>query len=68
MSKIAADGVGEGIGVGIGDGEGVKTRIEGRFAGRGCAASVVVFFAGSKAVSGIASRFTGHMPVFQNAD
>lgn len=35
---------------------------------RGCAASVVVFFAGSKAVSGIASRFTGHMPVFQNAD
>jgi hypothetical protein len=67
-SGIAADGVGEGIGVGIGVGEGVGTRIEGRCVGRGCAASVVVFFDGSNAVSGMASRFTGHIPIFRKAD
>ena len=68
----AADGVGVGIGVGIGVGVGVGvgvgTRIEGRCAERGCAACVVVFFDGSKASSGMTSRFTGHIPVFRKAD
>ena len=37
-------------------------------AGIGCAASVVVFSAGSNAISGIASGFSGQIPVFQKAE
>lgn len=60
--------VAEGIGVRIGVGIGVGVRMEGRCAGSGCAACMVVFFDGSKAESGIASQFTGHIPVLQKAD
>jgi hypothetical protein len=45
-SVVATDIAGEGSGVG--------TRIDGSWAGKGCAACVVVFFAGSKADVGIA--------------
>jgi hypothetical protein len=59
---VAADGVGvrigvgvaDGVSVGVGVGVGVGTRREGRWAGRGYAACVVVFFAGSKAERGMA--------------
>ena len=38
---------------GDGGGVGVGTRIDGRHAGRGCAACIVVFFDGSKAERGM---------------
>ena len=60
MAAVAADGVGVWVGVG--------TRMDGKCAGRGCAACVVVCFDGSKAEKGMASRFNGHIPVFRNAD
>jgi hypothetical protein len=44
---IVADGVGVGIGV--------RMRMDGKCAGRGCEACVVVFFDGSKAERGMAS-------------
>lgn len=61
---MATDVVGVGMGVGVG----VGTRMDGRVAGRGCAACVVVVFDGSKAEMGMASRFNGHIPVFRKAD
>lgn len=72
MVAVAADGVGVGAGVGFGVGlgvcVGVSTRMDRRCAGRGCADCVVVFFAGLNAERGMAWRFSGHMPVFQNAE
>jgi hypothetical protein len=64
VAGAAADGVGVGIGVWVG----VGTRMEGRCAGRGCVACVVVFFDGSKADRGMASQFSGHILVFWKAD
>jgi hypothetical protein len=52
------------VGVGVGVWLGVGTRIDGRVAGRGCAACIVVFFDGSKAEGGMAWQFNGHIPVF----
>jgi len=45
---------GVGIHDGIGVGMGVGTRMDGRCAGRGCAACIVVFFDGSNAEIGMA--------------
>ena len=72
MIAIAPDGVGVGtgivFGVRLGVCVGVRTRIDGRCAERGCADYVVIFFAGSNAERGIAWQFSGHIPVFRNAD
>jgi hypothetical protein len=46
--------VNDGDGVGLGVWVGVGTRMDGRCAGSGCAACVVVFFDGSKAERGMA--------------
>jgi len=46
-AAVVADGVGVGTGIGIGVGVGVGTRMEGRLAGRGCVACIVVFLDGS---------------------
>ena len=51
VSVCATDAAGEGFGVGTSD--------DGSWAGRGCAACVVVFFAGSNADVGIALRSNG---------
>jgi hypothetical protein len=64
MIAVVADGVGVRVRVGVG----VRMRMDGKHAGRGCAACVVVFFDGSKAERGMASRFSSHIPVFQKAD
>ena len=57
VSVVAADVAG-----------GVGTRIDGSWAGRGCGAWVVVFFAGSKAERGIVLWSKGWILVFLKAD
>jgi hypothetical protein len=57
---VVADSVGAGVGV--------RTRMDGKCAGRGCVACVVVFFNGSKVERGMASQLSGHIPVSQKAD
>jgi hypothetical protein len=61
---MAVDVVGVGVGVWVG----VGLRMDGRVAGSGWAACVVVFFDGSKAARGMTWQFRGHIPVFQKAD